>query len=423
METQKKTKKILIVATSDSGGAGTTIHRLYSALINLGYNVKFLVNVKSNNDDCIIQVEKKSICQNYFKQIFLKFIKNKWPNYFTNSDYYFFNKFEREHDNRINKIKFDKNFKPDIIIGSWISGFANFNSIGKLASEYNAKVYLLMNDMAHLTGGCHYNWDCDGYLKDCANCPAILDERFKNQAKINLYEKQKSILKYNLKLIAGSKLTKSQAQNSSLFGFQSEINIFNGIIDFNIFNSNNRDIAKQLFGISLSSKVIFCGALDFNEKRKGFKELIDVLRIYSTNLINKNEEITVLVVGTFSNEFDLPNINFKYIDRIKDPLLLSLAYQTSDLFLSTSIEDCGPMMVAESLACGTPVIGFEIGLVSSLIINSKNGYKVKLFDIEEMAVKIDNILRLKKNELSENCTATVREKFSLQNLENLIDKL
>ena len=126
MSPSGSSKSILIVATTDSGGAGTAIHRLYSSLSFLGYNVKFLVQEKSGMDENIIQLENKRFHFEFIKKKWLKFVKNKWPYYNTNTNFYFFNKFEREHDNEIKKIKFDKYFKPDIIIGSWISGFANF---------------------------------------------------------------------------------------------------------------------------------------------------------------------------------------------------------------------------------------------------------------------------------------------------------
>ncbi|HAK12692.1 MAG TPA: glycosyl transferase family 1, partial [Chitinophagaceae bacterium] len=35
---------------------------------------------------------------------------------------------------------------------------------------------------------------------------------------------------------------------------------------------------------------------------------------------------------------------------------LAKYYQLADLFISPSIEDAGPMMILESLPCGTPVI-------------------------------------------------------------------
>jgi glycosyltransferase involved in cell wall biosynthesis len=91
--------------------------------------------------------------------------------------------------------------------------------------------------------------------------------------------------------------------------------------------------------------------------------------------------------------------------------------------VSPSIEDCGPMMIVESLACGTPVIGFDIGLVSSLISNGENGFKIKKFDTLNMSEKIVEILSFESNHFDTQCINTVKYKFSLNSLNEMVQKL
>ena len=45
---------------------------------------------------------------------------------------------------------------------------------------------------------------------------------------------------------------------------------------------------------------------------------------------------------------------------IKDKVDLSLIYSAVDTFVIPSIEDNFPNTILESLACGTPVVGFNI---------------------------------------------------------------
>jgi glycosyltransferase involved in cell wall biosynthesis len=251
----------------------------------------------------------------------------------------------------------------------------------------------------------------------------LIDINSKNQAKKNLLEKKSSLKKYNIKLIAGSDLTKIQASNSFLFNTQSEILVFNGLIDFEIFNSLKRNIAKFVFDIPRETKVIFCGALNFKVKRKGYSELKDVLHALSNKKFEFKSELVVLIVGNVTERITIPNLNIKFINYINDPLLFSLAYQASDVFVSPSIEDCGPMMVVESLACGTPVVGFNIGLVSSLITNGENGYKILDYDTNEMSEKIADILSLKSDYFAANCVKSVIDKFALSSLNELVQKL
>jgi glycosyltransferase involved in cell wall biosynthesis len=426
MSAQFISRKILIVATNDSGGAGTAMYRMFLGLKELGYNVRFLVKHKSLNNDEIIDFKKnkKNDYINKFINICLRFLNiNLQKSFQTNFDYYFFNKYEKQFDSVLESYNLNIDFIPDIIIGTWISGFFNLKSIGLLANKYNSKLYLLMNDMAHLTGGCHYAWDCNGYLKDCNNCPAIIEDNYKDIARLNLIEKRKSIEKFKIKLIAGSQSTYSQAKKSLLFNNQEEIQIFNGLIDFKTFNPLKRKIARQVFDLQIGTKIIFCGALDFNEKRKGFKELKDVLTSLSTMEISIKNEIIVMMIGRKMENLNIPNLKFKFIDHIKDQLLFSLAYQACDVYVSPSIEDSGPMMVVESLACGTPVVGFDIGFVNSLISNGENGFKIKSFDTQCMSEKISEILSLKSNFFVESCFKSVNDKFSLNNLNKIFQKL
>lgn len=420
-------KKILILSTSDSGGAGIAIYRFYQGLKELGYDTKLVVKIKTQNDAEVIQFHNKNkfiLINRIIKKINKKFKNKSFAHkYKTISDYCFYDFYENKFDNVFEGYELSINFIPDIIIAAWGSNFLNFKSLGELALKFNAKSFFLMNDMGHLTGGCHYNWSCNGYLEGCINCPAIIETEFKNQPNQNILDKRKSINQYNIKIIAGSELTKLQASNSFLFKTQSDIQIFNGLIDFNIFNPLKRTIAKHVFDIPSDAKVIFCGAYDFKEKRKGFNELKNVL--YELSLIDFSfkSDIIVLVVGNIQENIIIPKLKFKFINYINDQLLLSLAYQCSDVFVSPSIEDCGPMMVVESLACGTPVIGFDIGLVSSLISNGENGFKIKNFDTLNMSEKIVEILSFKSNHFNNNCINTVKYKFSLNSLSEMVQKL
>jgi len=80
-------------------------------------------------------------------------------------------------------------------------------------------------------------------------------------------------------------------------------------------------------------------------------------------------------------------------------------YQNSDFFLNQSIQDVGPVMVNEALACGVPVISFKTGISNDVIRNNINGYlvgdfsKEKLGDliIEISKINLKNLKKMKKN--------------------------
>ena len=55
---------------------------------------------------------------------------------------------------------------------------------------------------------------------------------------------------------------------------------------------------------------------------------------------------------------------------------LALLYSAADVTVVASLEEVFPNTVAESLACGTPVVGFTIAGLSDMIQNGHNGYIV-----------------------------------------------
>jgi glycosyltransferase involved in cell wall biosynthesis len=85
---------------------------------------------------------------------------------------------------------------------------------------------------------------------------------------------------------------------------------------------------------------------------------------------------------------------------------IASAYKAADVFICPSIEDSGPMMINQSLMCGTPVVSFEMGVAFDLVITGETGYRVKLKDTNDMAKGIMNILALDKisyGKMSDNC--------------------
>jgi glycosyltransferase involved in cell wall biosynthesis len=177
-------------------------------------------------------------------------------------------------------------------------------------------------------------------------------------------------------------------------------------IDTSFYNNKHRIIAKNIFDIESSKKVIFVGADNLKDKRKGMHLFVESLT-YMLSIVPKelHKDILIVIAGRNLNEIDenIIPVNIKKIDFIKDKRLLSLLYQASDLFVCPSIEDAGPMMTAEALSSGTPVVGFKTGLLydDSLLTNGIQGYSVEMFDVKSLGCAIANILMLNDAEFKE----------------------
>jgi len=274
-----------------------------------------------------------------------------------------------------------------------ISDFIIARDIYKFGKYTGAAIYWCGLDMAPLTGGCHYAWECKGYQKDCNLCPAILNVKQKNRAFKNLKKKNKYLSDSKISFIAPTSSLEEQAKQSSLFSSKNIIKIFLSI-DNNIFKPANKNDVRKILNIPLNKKIILIGSLDIEEKRKGFSYLIKALNHLNETIDRKTrEEILLLVIGEKKGDIHtkLP-FETLFIGRINDDAKLAMIYQASDLYVCSSIEDAGPMMINEAIMCGTPVVAFDNGVAKDLVLNFETGYRAILKDYKDLAFGIKKVL-------------------------------
>jgi len=308
-------------------------------------------------------------------------------------------------------------FIPDAIIVLFMSEFLSFNNLYELNNLTKAPIFLYMMDMAPFTGGCHYAWDCIGYTKECGSCIALYSDNPKDQTNVNFKFNESFVKKSNIIPVAASEGQYVQLCNSSLFKDKKKLKLLLPIDEKIYFPTDKITIRKKL-GIPVDKKIIFFGAVYLDQKRKGFKELVDSLNILF-KIISDPSKVHLIIAGNNNvNYQELIPFSFTVLGYL-DHTILPKAFQAADVFVSASIEDSGPMMVNQSIMSGTPVVSFDIGIALDLIHNKETGFRVKLKDSNEMANGIKYILELDDSEykkISANCRAMGINKFSINKI-------
>jgi len=416
-------KKVLILSTGDVNGAYEAMYKVAHIMKNMGHEVVMCVKQKTKNEDFIktykFQTSSK-VHKGLITRIITK-IKNKLvpvqlpKTINTDRKYSFLSKDELTENIHVESLLKTIGFTPDFIFTGMTIDFLNSTDLLNIYNATKAKIYNITVDMNHFTGGCHFSWGCEGYIRGCdENCPAITKEDEKVIAKINFDRKYSNAQKANFQIIAGSGLTLEQAKKSKIYKDQKTIYNINSLIDTTLLNDRNKSIAKQIFSLSDECFYILTGAQNMEDPRKGFSYLLEALEILNKELsIEQKDKIVLLVVSNSVNE-EFKRVTFKKqkIDYIKDYRLLSLLYQAADIFINSSIEDSGPMMVSEALACGTPVVGFDTGVVMNMVIDEYNGYKAPLKDSRKLAEGIRKIFEMNKDSyktFSKNAVKQVEE--------------
>jgi glycosyltransferase involved in cell wall biosynthesis len=145
----------------------------------------------------------------------------------------------------------------------------------------------------------------------------------------------------------------------------------------------------------------------FSSEVKGFREATAALNRLKRN---KASDPVVMLVGNRTPATDSIQLDKYNIGYISDNARLSLAYSAADVVIVPSLEETFSNTTAESIACGTPVVGFKTGAIPEMVIDEITGYTFQPGDAEGLADGIARVLA--GPDLSGNC-----RQYALQNLQ------
>ena len=392
--------KILIVNTSDiDGGAARAAYRLHKSLLAQNIDSQMLVQSKSSDYFTVLTENKK--LKKYFNKLRplidslpVRYYKRRTKTLFSPSWFGFSGIVDK-----INEIN------PDIVHLHWIcGGMIKIEDIARI----KAPIVWSLHDMWAFTGGCHYNEECQGYEKDCGNCKVLGSDKENDLSRKIYNRKNKTFSKCeNMTIVGLSKWLSGCAQNSTLLKDKKHINLPNPI-DTNIFKPFEKEKARELWSLPQNKKLVLFGAMGAtSDPRKGFGELSEALHKLTC------KDVEFVVFGS-SKPKESQNFGFKthYLGSLADDVSLVTLYSAVDVMVVPSLQENLSNAIMESLACGTPVVGFDIGGNGDMIEHQKNGYLAKSFEIDDLANGIEWVLNAEDyDELCQNAREKVLKEF------------
>lgn len=372
--------KILhIVAGNLNGGAARGAYWLHQALVELGVDSRILTNsVARITDERIYYTTstKKGKLLSWIRaqidsDIQLIYPKRKRVIFSTGLVGFDFTK--------TNLYK-----ESDVIHLHWINaGFVNIKHLSRI----NKPIVWTLRDMWPMTGGCHYTTGagCENFKFGCGNCKQLGSNIKYDLSRYIMYRKKKYLPKH-IKIVGISPWISEEAKKSELFKEFDIRYIFNNV-NSNEFYPVEKEIAKKVLGIKSEKKIILVGAQSLSDFYKGFDKFLEAIKKLDNNKnllcffgnLNKN------VVNNLS--FEYKNFGFLY-----DIISLRLVYSCADVFVAPSLMDAFGKTIAESMACGTPVVCFNATGPANLVDHMINGYKAEPFDTTDLANGIEWVL-------------------------------
>lgn len=397
--------RVIHLSTNDFGGAGSAALRFHASLLAAGHDSQLFV-AESRSSHTVPAVTR--VVSELFKVRIKAFARKHLPSkvfsrvrahfaarerFSAKRKYLFFSVGESAVQG-INPELVQRITSADVLFVHWVAGFANSFDVLQIQRKTGCKVYYTSMDMAHLTGGCHYYWQCTGFQVDCSDCPA-LDQRQKNYAAYQLRAKSVNILQMKATLLSGSQRIHEAGKRSAIQ--YADHQLLSLPLDADLFKP---ELAQRAPERSVQFRML-TNANDADDPRKGFEYLSQVLVCLEQQLL-AGEEIGLLCLAPdrFSH-LGLERVKVIQFDYCQGDATLAALYRKADLFVSTSIEDAGPMMVGEALMCGVPVVAFDVGIATELVEEGRNGFIVDRLDVRQMAVRILSVYRAQAPDLEQ----------------------
>ncbi|KAF0218746.1 MAG: group 1 glycosyl [Geobacteraceae bacterium] len=380
--------RTVIINTFDiQGGAARAANRLHNALKSNAVESSMVVMSKKSSDPSVMEIggytpNEKIDYQYILRKLVQRYYIDSSRTDLSNTLFSF--AYPGRDISSIPRLQ-----SADLINLHWVGFFQTPVTIQKLMKLGKPMVWTL-HDMCPFTGGCHYSAGCDGYTRDCRNCPQLSNDP---------YSLPNAILKDKLELFEGFPLTIASpsrwladcARKSALFR-NCRIEVIPNSIETDIYTPISKDDAKAALEIDPKNIVLMFGADSGNEKRKGFAELEAALARARTNPlfedIVRRKGITILSLGPLTADMSKLGMDIKELGHVSDDTLIARAYSAADIFILPSLEDNLPNMMLESMACGTPVLAFRSGGIPDVVQDGVNGRLVPTGDVNALAERL-----------------------------------
>lgn len=401
--------KVVHISTYASGGAGIAAYRIHEALIERNIESSFLcldANGLQQLNSCI---EYPKPTYNIVQRAIRKFIR-------LTDKYYCFGKLfpGKYYRLQLKKIKSklhcDASSLPysivdilkhpvvnnaDIIHLHWVAGMLDYPSFFK---KNKKPVVWTMHDLNPVLGLFHYEED------------ELRNHEVSSKLNYEIIEVKREAIKNkncNLIIVAPSHWLLDKVESSTVFNSIKKECIYYPL-NTNIFKPKVTDGLRNKLKLSENKTVLLFVSQTVVHFRKGYDLLIDAINNMDSS------DIALFIIG-YSQGLAINNSTIIYLGTASDNEILSDYYSLADAVIISSREDNLPNVMLESLACGTPVLSFDVGGMAEIVQDGISGLKAKAINVEALK----NVMEQFKLEKEKYDSKIIRE-YAVNNFSNKV---
>lgn len=168
------------------------------------------------------------------------------------------------------------------------------------------------------------------------------------------YLKRKEIFtRSNIEYVGVSNWATTKIKNNEIIGNNTARTIYNGI-DIGVFQKKDKAVIRKKLGLPKDKKIVISIAGSGNKSNlKGLSFVQDMAKEYESS-----KELLFITVG--NHKENKVSENFWELGWIASDMMADY-FSAADVFLYPTLADSFGLVVAESLACGCPVLTFNTG--------------------------------------------------------------
>lgn len=301
--------------------------------------------------------------------------------------------------------------KPDIVHLHCINGYC-VNIFDLLRYLGQNEIHTVITNHAEFfyTGNCGHAYDCEKWrqIPGCGQCPmlkfAIGSIGFDRTR--SSWQKMRNAFSYhtkeNLIFVAVSPWVKYRLNLSPVTeGFNCEV-VENGV-DTNIFRLSqpSQSVKDRIGYLDTNEPLVFHVTATFSsdpEHLKGGYYILEVAK--------RMPKVKFVVAAIDGDVSTLPS-NVLFLGRTHNQQELVELYSCADVTLVTSKRETYSMVTAESLCCGTPVVGFKAGGPETIALPEYSRF-VEYGNVDELVKALREMLTRKEDK------ETISEKAKLR---------
>lgn len=282
--------------------------------------------------------------------------------------------------------------RPDLVYCSNLhGGYFDLRALAELSAR--VPVFLGIHDCWTMTGHCAYTFDCERWATGCGECPHLDTPPAiaRDATRHNWLRKQSIYAKCRLRATCATEWIRARVERSILAPALIETRAIPYAIDLSVYRPASQSEARAALGLAQDDWVLCFAAVNaLSNPFKDYATVRESVRLLAGRYPER--PIRLLCVGESGPGERFGNAEIRHLPFTPHVAELARCFQAADVYLHAARSEVFGLVIAEALACGTPVVATSVGGIPEAFEHERHGFLVPPADPAAMAQAAGRLL-------------------------------